>query len=110
MDVLCSDKTGTLTLNQLTVGDPVIIDTEAPDVSPENIKLHAALASQTVNADAIDTAMVASLGENAAALDRDYEITHYVPFDPISKKTEATVQDKNTGHEFKVTKGAPQVV
>ena len=39
----------------------------------------------------------------------DYQVTHFVPFDPVHKRTEATVQSSD-GHQFKVTKGAPQVI
>lgn len=72
--------------------------------------MHAALASQTIDADAIDSAMLSALGADKATLKNDYEVQHFVPFDPISKKTEATVKRLSDGHIFKVAKGAPQVV
>jgi len=71
--------------------------------------MHAALASQRIDADAIDAAMLASLGADRASLENDYKIIRFKPFDPVSKRSEATVQPKE-GHPFKVVKGAPQVI
>jgi H+-transporting ATPase len=102
MDVLCSDKTGTLTQNKLTLAAPVTAD----GVSPQEVILAAALASEPGTADAIDTAVLATVG-GEHALD-GYHQTRFTPFDPVSKRTEAQVTDGGSG--FTVTKGAPQVV
>src|ERR1700693_215908 len=69
--------------------------------------LNAALASRADDKDAIDLAVLGGL-KNDQAL-KGYEIIHFQPFDPVHKRTEATVKDAD-GKEFKVAKGAPQVI
>jgi H+-transporting ATPase len=101
VDVLCSDKTGTLTQNKLTLGDPFAV----PDSTPAEVILTGALASRADDNDTIDLAVLA--GADNAALD-EYEVVHFQPFDPVHKRTEATVTQGAT--TFKVTKGAPQVI
>ncbi len=102
MDVLCSDKTGTLTQNKLTLGEPFLMDS----VTKEEILLAAALASRAENQDAIDQAVL--LGCDGART-ADYQVVHFQPFDPVGKRTEATVHASDGG-EFKTSKGAPQVI
>jgi H+-transporting ATPase len=102
IDVLCSDKTGTLTLNQLTLGDPVTFDLAAP----QDIILAASLASREENRDAIDEAVLEGLQDKS--LLQSYSLVNFTPFDPIHKRTEATL--KHGDQTFKVTKGAPQVI
>jgi H+-transporting ATPase len=103
MDVLCSDKTGTLTQNKLTLGDPF----SAAGVTADEVTLGGALASRAENKDPIDLAVLAGVKESMHA--QSYRVTHFQPFDPVHKRTEATVTGPN-GHPFKVTKGAPQVI
>ena len=103
VDVLCSDKTGTLTQNKLTLGDPFSVN----KVTAEQIILSAALASRAENNDTIDLAVLGGL-KNKDAL-KEYQVVHFLPFDPVHKRTEATVKGKD-GKTFKVTKGAPEVV
>jgi H+-transporting ATPase len=103
MDVLCSDKTGTLTQNKLSLGEPFI----TPGTDPAEVNLCAALASRAEDQDPIDLAVLSAL-KNGRKPD-DYQILHFEPFDPVHKRTEATVKGPD-GQEFKVTKGAPQVV
>lgn len=62
MDVLCSDKTGTLTLNKLTV-DQTLIEVFANGVDKEMVVLMAARASRLENQDAIDCAIVSMLAD-----------------------------------------------
>jgi len=103
VDVLCADKTGTLTQNKLTLGDPFCIK----DVSAEQLILYGALASRADNNDTIDLAVLAGV-KNQDTL-KQYGQVHFQPFDPVHKRTEATVKGKD-GKQFKVTKGAPQVI
>ncbi len=103
VDVLCADKTGTLTQNKLTLGDPFCLDKIAPD----ELILAGALASQAANDDTIDLAVLGGLKDKQAL--KPYQVTHFTPFDPVHKRTEATVTGAD-GKTFKVTKGAPQVI
>ena len=103
VDVLCSDKTGTLTENKLTLGDPFTLD----HVLAEQIILYAALASREDNNDTIDLAVLGGV-KDKKILD-DYNQVHFQPFDPVHKRTEASIKD-SAGKMFKVTKGAPQVI
>jgi H+-transporting ATPase len=103
VDVLCSDKTGTLTQNKLTMGEPFTMD----NISPEDVILDAALASRAEDQDTIDLAVLAGVKDSAKL--KTYQVTHFQPFDPIHKRTEATVKAQDQ-RDFKVTKGAPQVI
>ena len=103
VDVLCADKTGTLTQNKLTLGAPFCLD----KVTPDELILAGALASRKENDDTIDQAVLGGL-KDKDALNR-FEVTQFTPFDPVHKRTEATVKGAD-GKTFKVTKGAPQVI
>ncbi|MDX2473279.1 MAG: plasma-membrane proton-efflux P-type ATPase, partial [Candidatus Krumholzibacteria bacterium] len=103
VDILCSDKTGTLTQNKLTLGDPFSVD----DVPADQVILNAALASRTDNQDTIDLAVLGGLKTDQTL--QGYQVVHFLPFDPVHKRTEATIKDAD-GKEFKVTKGAPQMI
>ncbi len=103
VDVLCADKTGTLTQNKLTLGDAFSVN----DIPTDKVILDAALASRADNKDTIDLAVLGGL-ESEQAL-QGYQVEHFQPFDPVHKRTEATVKDAD-GKTFKVTKGAPQVI
>ena len=103
VDILCADKTGTLTQNKLTLGDPFCVN----KIPGDQVILNAALASRAENNDTIDLAVLSGL-KNKNSI-KDFEIIHFQPFDPVHKRTEATIKT-NDGSAFKVTKGAPQVI
>jgi H+-transporting ATPase len=104
MDVLCCDKTGTLTQNRLTLGTAVPIGA----LEGAELVRAAALASRPEDGDAIDAAVLEGLpgGEGALA---GYVQEQFVPFDPVRKRTEAQVLDPR-GARYRVAKGAPQVI
>jgi H+-transporting ATPase len=103
VDVLCADKTGTLTQNKLTLGDPFSVD----NVLAEQVILYGALASRGDNNDTIDLAVLGGLKDKEAL--KGFQVIHFQPFDPVHKRTEAAVKAAD-GKTFKVTKGAPQVI
>jgi H+-transporting ATPase len=101
MNMLCSDKTGTLTKNELTLGDLQ----PAQGVKPDELLAAAVLASRRDAPDAIDAAILA--GASGQTFDA-YKVCAFQPFDPVSKRAEAEI--KCSGERFKVAKGAPQVI
>ena len=103
VDVLCSDKTGTLTQNKLTLGDPFCVD----GVAAEKVVLWAALASRAEDKDTIDLAVIGGIKDDKEL--KSCKVLHFMPFDPVHKRTEATVQGAD-GKQFFVAKGAPQVI
>ena len=106
MTVLCSDKTGTLTLNKLSLRDPILIG--AADAG--ELMFYAALASMRKgDLDAIDTCISAAVPEPWRSQLADHVEEDFTPFDPVAKRTEAVVLAPD-GSRFKVSKGAPQVI
>ena len=103
VDVLCSDKTGTLTQNKLTLGDPFTVN----NIPGDQVILWAALASRAEDKDTIDLAVIGGVKGDKTL--KSYQVLHFVPFDPVHKRTEATVKGAD-GKQFYVAKGAPQVI
>jgi len=103
VDVLCADKTGTLTQNKLTLGDPFGVG----GIEADEVVLCGALASREEDKDTIDMAVLDGL-KDAEAL-KAYEVLGFQPFDPVHKRTQATVKGSD-GTQFQVAKGASQVI
>jgi H+-transporting ATPase len=100
IDLLCSDKTGTLTQNRLALA----ARWTAQGIPDDELLTVAALASRAEDNDLIDLAVIAAAGQRPAAA-----VEQFVPFDPVSKRTEALVRGAD-GQAFRVSKGAPQVI
>lgn len=103
ISILFSDKTGTLTQNRLTLGEPLVWGGAAPD----DVILAGALASKEEDKDPIDLAVIGALKD--PALLKGYRQVAYIPFDPVAKRTEATIADA-AGKQFRVSKGMPPVI
>jgi H+-transporting ATPase len=107
VDILFSDKTGTITKNELTVTEI----RHFGEFTDDEVLLFSVLASKEEDQDPIDNAIITkarTLATIEATLNH-YTTSAFKPFDPVSKRTEATVEDQR-GNHFKVTKGAPQVI
>ncbi|KAL3618377.1 Plasma membrane ATPase 4 [Castilleja foliolosa] len=107
MDVLCSDKTGTLTLNKLTV-DKNLIEVFAKDCDKDHVILTGARASRVENQDAIDACIVNMLADPREARAGCTEV-HFLPFNPVEKRTAMTFIDSN-GNWHRASKGAPEQI
>ncbi len=102
MDVLCSDKTGTITKNQLAVS---AVRAYPPHTEDELLEL-AALACDEATQDPIDLAILAAGRYPSSA--RQWQRLQFLPFDPATKRSEALVSGANG--VLRVVKGAPSVV
>nr|CAD29314.1 plasma membrane H+-ATPase [Oryza sativa Japonica Group] len=107
MDVLCSDKTGTLTLNKLSV-DKNLIEVFEKGIEKDDVVLMAARASRLENQDAIDFAIVSMLPDPKEARAGIQEV-HFLPFNPTDKRTALTYLDAE-GKMHRVSKGAPEQI
>ncbi|GAV80966.1 LOW QUALITY PROTEIN: hypothetical protein CFOL_v3_24425, partial [Cephalotus follicularis] len=106
MDVLCSDKTRTLTLNKLSL-DKNLVEVFAKGVNVDSVVLMAA-ASRTENQDAIDTDIVGMLANPKDARAGIQEV-HFLSFKPTDKRTTLTYIDGD-GKMHRVSKGAPELI
>jgi len=104
VDILCADKTGTITKNELTVGEVRTLGVH----TEEEVLEAAALASREEDQDPIDSAVI----DRSKAVESSggaYKVVSFTPFDPVSKRTEAVVESAD-GTRLGVSKGAPQAI
>ncbi|KAG9256377.1 uncharacterized protein F5Z01DRAFT_650000 [Emericellopsis atlantica] len=109
VEILCSDKTGTLTKNKLSLAEPFTV----AGVEPDDLMLTACLAAsrKKKGIDAIDKAFLKSLKfyPRAKSVLSKYQVLEFHPFDPVSKKVQAVVQSPQ-GERIVCVKGAPLFV
>jgi H+-transporting ATPase len=105
MDVLCADKTGTITKNELSIGDVQPFSKFTAD----DVLIFGTLASRAEDQDPIDSAIITKTLETHADIIKTYKIIKFTPFDPVSKRTEVSLEDSQ-GNKIQVTKGAPQII
>ncbi len=106
MDILCSDKTGTITKNEMTLAEVKPF----AGFTVNDVLLFGALASREEDKDPIDNVIIAEARSKKVfdALGA-YKVEDFKPFDPVAKRTEATISVSGSA-SFKITKGAPQVI
>ncbi len=106
MDILCSDKTGTLTQNRMTTAPPYV----QPGLTESDLYFYAALASNKLNRDPIEEPIF-SEAERLGLTEKlaNYPVLKFTPFNPVSKRSEAIVNTPS-GTRLFATKGAPQVI
>lgn len=108
MDILCSDKTGTLTLNELSVDKPNVV-VVPKGMTLDEALLYSALSSNISSEEPIDVVMHEAHPEHKT-LWENYKQVRFVPFNPTDKYTIATIVENNGGKPYRLMKGAPQVV
>ena len=105
VDVLCADKTGTLTRNELQV---TAVKPMTDDLREGEVLAWAALASSDTGQDPVDSAIRASaLAQGSPIL--QYRVLRFTPFDPATKTSEALIAD-GQGNEQRIVKGAPAAI
>jgi H+-transporting ATPase len=106
VDILCSDKTGTITKNELKVAEIKVYE----GATEEKVLVMAALASKEEDQDPIDNAILDEVKEKGFNESlKSFEQYDFKPFDPVIKRTEAKIKKEN-GLTITVSKGAPQVI
>ena len=107
MDILCCDKTGTLTKNQISIAKLIPFN----NYSEEDLLLYGGLASKKESKDPIDDAFFDKIKEYPE-IDLKLskcQLISFKPFDPVVKRTEALIKDDNN-EDIQVSKGAIQVI
>ncbi len=102
VDVVCVDKTGTLTSNELGVA---AVKSLSPDLGDTEILRLAALASAAAGFDPVDAAIRAGAAASEGT-GQPLHVRGFTPFDPATKVAEAIVVDE-AGRELRIVKGAP---
>ena len=128
VSILCSDKTGTLTMNKLTFDDPFLAmkgntseDFEGTGVShtAEELLLLSYLSSEPGTQDPIESAVRKAAESQVQVLKNrtnqdhhvpGYKVNSFIPFNPTCKYTEGKATNLQSGDQFRVIKGAPQVI
>jgi len=105
MDVLCSDKTGTITSNELRVAEVLPM----PGFTESDVTTWAAMASNREDPDPIDQAILEHETRLSPNGKEGPTLVSFTPFDPVSKRTEAVLTDAGKG-SLKAAKGAPQAI
>jgi H+-transporting ATPase len=105
MDILCSDKTGTITKNELTVAEVKPL----AGYKDTDVLMYATLASREEDQDPIDKAVLEKTSGDIKEKVATFRTLSFHPFDPVSKRTEAEFEDAS-GARSKASKGAPQAV
>ena len=103
MDVLCADKTGTITMNRLSITNIMPLN----GFNDKDVTLYGALASQEANQDPIDLAFL-NVAKQGNLMDESFVQKIFVPFDPKTRRTEALIQ--KDGREFRVMKGSVRAI
>ena len=103
IDIICFDKTGTITQNKLSVVDSIPLSGN----KKEDVLRIASLTSHKEGMDLIDLAVIEYAQKSGVSFN-DYKQISYTPFDPSTKRTEAIIE--TGGKRFRAVKGAAQMI
>jgi len=103
MDTLCSDKTGTITINKLSVAGIIPMN----GFEEHDVLLYGALASQEANNDPIDLAIISAAASHNVSME-GFNQKSFTPFDPKTRRTGAVVE--TGGKTLNVVKGAVPII